>query len=257
MSESTASPDELRRALDASAEAGRPLDFWWRDDDLQRPGGELEPLLALAGSTGWVPGLAVVPDGMDTEGLKARLEGTGAELLVHGFAHRNHAGAGEKKCEFPGTRPMDGMCRDAAEGFRRLNAAFGRACLPCFVPPWNRIAPELIAELTVCGFTSLSTFGPRRAAEPAPGLKCVNTHIDVIDWRGTRRFVGIGAARAAIIRHLAAVRAGAAQAEEPCGLLTHHLIMVEQDWRELGTLAAELDAHEAVRLCAPSDCFCS
>ncbi|WP_193185207.1 polysaccharide deacetylase family protein [Nisaea sediminum] len=257
MSGGAATPDELRRALDASAEAGRPLDFWWRDDDLQRPGAELEPLLALVGATGWVPGLAVVPEGMDADGLLARLAETGAELLVHGFAHRNHATAGAKKCEFPGTRSTDEMCRDAAQGLHRMNAAFGGSCLPCFVPPWNRIAPELIAELAACGFSALSAFGPRRTAEPAPGLKCVNTHIDLIDWRGTRRFVGIGAVRAAIIRHLAAVRAGGAEAEEPCGLLTHHLIMVEQDWHALGVLVAELAAHEGVRLFAPSDCFCS
>lgn len=256
MSGGAATPDDLRRALDDAAETGRFLDFWWRDDDLQRPGPELEPLLALADATGWAPGLAVVPEGMDAAGLSARLEKAAAELLVHGLAHRNHAGTGEKKCEFPATRPPEDLRRDAAEGLRRLNGAFGRVCLPCFVPPWNRIAPDLVAGLPACGFTALSTFGPRRAAEPAPGLTCVNTHIDVIDWRGTRRFIGIDAVRAAIIRHLAAVRAGAADAEEPCGLLTHHLIMVEQDWHALGALAAELHAHEAARLCAPSDCFC-
>lgn len=256
MSGGAATADDLRRALDDAAESGRRLDFWWRDDDLQRPGPELEPLLAVAATTGWVPGLAVVPEGMDADGLSARLAQTGAELLVHGFAHRNHAGPGEKKCEFPASRPLEDMCRDATEGLRRLQTAFNRTCHACFVPPWNRIAPELIAELPSCGFSALSTFGPRRAAEPVGGLKCVNTHVDVIDWRGTRRFIGIEAARTAIIRHLAAVRAGEADSAEPCGLLTHHLIMVEQDWHALGALAAELNAHEAVRLCAPSDCFC-
>ncbi|WP_420402865.1 polysaccharide deacetylase family protein [Nisaea sp.] len=257
MSDGAVQAADLRRALDAAAEAGRTLDVWWRDDDLQRPGPDLEPLLALADATGWMPGLAVVPEGMDADGLAARLEKTGAELLVHGLAHRNHAGPGEKKSEFPSTRTMGDMCRDAADGLHRLKAAFDRNCLAGFVPPWNRIAPGLAAGLPACGFDVLSTFGPRRAAEPVPGLKCVNTHIDVIDWRGTRRFIGIGAARAAIVRHLAAVRSGVADAEEPCGLLTHHLIMVEEDWHALGILASELAAHEAVRLCAPSDCFFS
>jgi len=257
MSGGAATAADLRRALDALAESGRTLDLWWRDDDLQRPGAELEALLAVAAATGWAPGLAVVAEGMDADGLAARLAQSGAELLVHGLTHRNHAAPGEKKCEFPASRPLEEMCRDAAEALNRLQAAFPRTCHACFVPPWNRIAPDLVAALPACGFSALSTFGPRRAAEPVPGLKCVNTHIDVIDWRGTRRFIGIEAVRAALLRHLASVRAGEADAAEPCGLLTHHLIMVEQDWHMLGAFAAELGAHEAVRLCAPGDCFCS
>ncbi|UUX48012.1 polysaccharide deacetylase family protein [Nisaea acidiphila] len=251
-----ASAEDLVRALDAAAQRGRVLDFWWRDDDLQEPAPALEPLLSFAARTGWAPGLAVVPEGMDADGLAARLDTTGAELLVHGFAHRNHAAQGQKKCEFPAGRSVAEMRADATAGLRALIAVFPDAALPIFVPPWNRIAPGFVAELTACGFSGLSAFTPRRNAEPAPGLKCVNTHIDVIDWRGTRRFVGIGAVREAIIRHLAVCAAGAVDPEEACGLLTHHLVMVEEDWRELGALASELATHEAVRLRAPSDCFC-
>lgn len=257
MSVETASAEDLRRALDETAGTGRPVEFWWRDDDLQRPGPKLDPLLAFADSAGWTPALAVVPEGMDTDGLAARLEGSGAEILVHGFAHRNFAPPEQKKCEFPAVRPLEDMRREAAEGLRRLEAAFPDSCLPCFVPPWNRIAPALIPALPGCGFAALSTFGPRRGATAADGLDCVNTHIDVIGWHANRRFVGIGAVRNAIVRHLAACAAGTADPEEACGLLTHHLVMVDEDWREIGALASELAAHEAVRLLAPSDCFCS
>ena len=50
------------------------------------------------------------------------------------------------------------------------------------VPPWNRIAPQVVAGLPALGFKALSVFGPEAAAD----LPLFNTHVDVIDWRGTR-----------------------------------------------------------------------
>lgn len=246
----------LLQELDRWASAGRTAEIWWRDDDLQHPTPALEPLLAMADTAGWVPGLAVVPEDADTDALTSRLTGTRAELLVHGFAHRNHAPADEKKCEFPACRPLSDRCRDAREGLTRLRAAFPDRLLPCFVPPWNRIAPDLVDRLAGSGFTGLSTFGPRSASTAAPGLRRVNTHIDVIDWRGTRKFVGKGAVAAALASHLETRRTGRADPEEPSGLLTHHLVMVDEDWRALGALVLEMTSHEAVSLIAPRDCFC-
>lgn len=255
MSGPEAEIERLRRALDAWGAAGHTLDLWWRDDDLRQPTEALEPLLAMADETGWAPGLAVVPDGMDGEGLAHRLTATGAEVLVHGYAHRNHARPEAKKCEFPASRPLAEMSADALSGLELLRTVFTAKCLSCFVPPWNRIAPVFIKALTGCGYEGLSVYGPRSAVPPAPGLRCANTHIDVIEWRGNRRFIGIEAVCAAITAHLAACRSGAADSLEPCGLLTHHLVMVDADWRALSALAGELAAHEAVRLRAPSDCF--
>ncbi|WP_193172289.1 polysaccharide deacetylase family protein [Nisaea nitritireducens] len=246
----------LLHELDRWASAGLTAEIWWRDDDLQRPTPALEPLLAMADAAGWAPGLAVVPEGADTDALTSRLAGTGAEFLVHGFAHRNHAAADEKKCEFPASRPLPDRCRDAREGLIRLREAFPDRLLSCFVPPWNRIAPDLVERLCESGFTGLSTFGPRPASMAAPGLRRVNTHIDVIDWRGTRKFVGTDTVATALASHLEARRMGRADAEEPSGLLTHHLVMVDEDWRALEALVLELKSHEAVSLIAPRDCFC-
>lgn len=246
----------LLRELDRWASAGLTASLWWRDDDLRYPTPALEPLLAMAAAAGWVPGLAVVPEGAETDALTARLAGTGTEILVHGFAHRNHAAAGAKKCEFPASRPLADMCRDAGAGLDRLRNAFPDRVLPCFVPPWNRIAPDLVASLATCGFTGLSTFGARRSPHAAPGLRRVNTHSDVIDWRGTRKFVGTDAVAASLSAHLEACRAGRADPEEPGGLLTHHLVMVEGDWRALEVLVLALKAHEAVSLVAPRTVFC-
>ena len=63
----------LLRELDRWDAEGLTATIWWRDDDLQRPTPALEPLLAMAEATEWVPGLAVVPEGADMGGLAARL----------------------------------------------------------------------------------------------------------------------------------------------------------------------------------------
>ena len=43
---------ELDDELNRWAEAGIVADFWWRDDDAEAPGPELDRLLALAGAHG-------------------------------------------------------------------------------------------------------------------------------------------------------------------------------------------------------------
>lgn len=247
--------DGLMRELDLWAEAGREATLWWRDDDLQKPGTALDPLLEMAQESGWVPGLAVVAQGMAADALAARLAAARVEILVHGVAHANHASPQAKKCEFPSTRPVPEMIADVKAAHRRLSAAFPDSFLSAFVPPWNRIAPELVAELACVGFRGVSTFGPRKTPEDAPGLVRLNTHVDVIDWRGNRRFVGVETVAENLRLHLEARRHGHVDAAEASGLLTHHLVMVQEDWRGLAALTRALRAHGAVRLFSPSQGF--
>jgi hypothetical protein len=98
--------------------------------------------------------------------------------------------------------------------------------LPVLVPPWNRIAQKLVPTLSEIGFAGLSTFGPRRRARPAPRLVQVNTHLDLIDWKGGRVFPGERIVLEQLVRalHLCA------DAEEPLGVLSHHLAMDGAAW---------------------------
>jgi hypothetical protein len=74
---------------------------------------------------------------------------------------------------------------------------------------------------------------PRQPGK-APGLTQVNTHVDVIDWRGTRGFLGLAPTLDLLTRHLAAKRSGGADSAEPSGLLTHHLVHDTETWDFLG-----------------------
>jgi hypothetical protein len=54
--------------------------------------------------------------------------------------------------------------------------------------------------------------------------------VDVIAWQRNRSFIGVDEAIDRVTAHLRARREGAADADEPTGLLTHHLDMSEAGW---------------------------
>ncbi|MGH6948483.1 MAG: polysaccharide deacetylase family protein, partial [Kiloniellales bacterium] len=93
--------------------------------------------------------------------------------------------------------------------------------LPVLVPPWNRLDESLLPNLAALGFAGLSAYGPRPAAG-THGLTQVNCHLDLIDWQGSRGFLGETAALALLTGHLAARREGRVDPEEPSGILSHH-----------------------------------
>lgn len=213
----------LDRELDAWDKAGMTLPLWWRDDDAVADTPALRQLDALSTETGLPVHLAVIPAGADAALGALVAAHTHLIPLVHGRAHENHAPEGQKKAEFGPHRPPAEMKADIAWGLSRLSDLFGPRLRPVFVPPWNRIAPELVAGLAGLGFAALSAFAPRKTALAAPGLARINTHLDPIDWRGTRSLVAPDRLIAQMALQLADRRSGYADNDEPYGLLTHHL----------------------------------
>ena len=221
---------DLEAELAAWAVEGRTAAFWWRDDDARTTTPELDRLLALAERTGVPLTLAVVPADADRD-LVRRLDGlAGVDVAPHGLRHANHAPADQKKAEFGAHRPVDLMLREIQDGWRRLRELFGERARPVFVPPWNRIAPDLVDRLTTTGLMGLSRFGARARPAPAAGLTEGNCHIDVINWRHGGGFIGTAVALDQVVTHLSNRRLGAADPAEPTGLMTHHLTMDEDCW---------------------------
>ena len=242
----TAPWDRLARELDAWGEAGRTATLWWRDDDATAPGRELDALLETAG--GAPVALAVIPYGA-SEALAETLAGrANVTILQHGYAHINHAPDGDKKIELGPHRRADHVIAELATGQDRLARIFGLRFLPVMVPPWNRIAPYLVPMLPEMKYVGLSTFAPRTRAQPVAGFHQVNTHVDLIDWRGSRGFVGADRAVDATVRHLADRRQGHADPEEATGILTHHLVQGRDSWAFMAALLAAADRHPAARL---------
>ena len=241
---------ELDAELDRWRGEGRIADFWWRDDDASRPSRPLERLLELSRQAGVPLGLAVVP----LDAVPELFQGLHARVLMHGTDHRNRAAPGEKKTEFATAESDSDAIRRLRAARQRLAREAGASFLPVLAPPWNRFKRSLAVQLASVGLRGLSGYGPRTAPEAAPGVAQVNTHVDIIDWHGTRGFVGEEVALRAALTHLSARRTREADANEPTGWLTHHALHDSATWQFLDQLFERTRARGA-RWIDPTELF--
>ena len=212
----------LALELERWSGASRKADFWLRDDDAVTPTAPLDRLLGLTGRFGIPVTLAVIPAFTD-EALARRLSHTPhATVAVHGWSHRNYAPDGQKKQELGSYRPRGVVLDELSRGLSHLTNLHGERAMPMLVPPWNRIDDGLLSDLGAIGFTALSVYGPAR---PAP-LTVINTHVDLMDWHGTR-----GCRDHAVLVHdIVSELDRAFVSGDPVGLLTHHLVHDEAAW---------------------------
>ncbi|MGL5116030.1 MAG: polysaccharide deacetylase family protein [Beijerinckiaceae bacterium] len=228
-------------------EAGRAARVWLRDDDAIEPTPALWRLLQAAEAAGAPLLLAIIPMHA-TPALAAMLVDN--PLLVpamHGAWHRNHAPAGHKKEEMTTERGQATIYGELSAARTRLVSLFGPDAGRCYVPPWNRISPEIAALLPDIGFDSVSTYGPKTLLASAK-LRQINTHVDLMDWHGGR--VGHPPAQIAVL--LAAALARARQGGfGPVGVLAHHLVHDDVAWETLAGLIAFLRGRTDIGWIAP------
>ncbi|MDE1159457.1 MAG: polysaccharide deacetylase family protein [Neorhizobium sp.] len=233
-------PDQFIAILDAEAESGRSVRFWLRDDDAIEPTPALTRLTDLAGQSSVPITLAVIP--RDTGAALATFlderaqDCPGISIAVHGWSHQNHAGWVEKSQELGAHRPIRQVTDELREGFVKLRALHPTRFVPMLVPPWNRIATSVVKELAALGFTALSTFGPEATAP----IAMLNTHVDIIDWRGTRGGRPVGTLLSETAQRIASTRG---VSEATVGILTHHLVHDAAAWDFLDRLFALTSGH--------------
>lgn len=220
----------LDRELDHWRAAGRSIPIWWRDDDAVSVTPALDRLEALSKRTGVPVHLAIIP--AHAEPALARHLDTRDHLipLVHGWSHENHKPGRKKQAEFGDHRPVDLMADSCQDALRRMQALFRDRLVPLFVPPWNRISDDLLPRLPGLGYVAISTMKPREARLAAPGLERINTHFDPINWKAEKVLQDPGVMIAQVAGDLADRRAGRTDADEPYGLLTHHLVHDDAIW---------------------------
>ncbi|MBK3736901.1 hypothetical protein GAY29_28255 [Azospirillum brasilense] len=237
--------DDLTAELDAWATAGRTATLWWRDDDAVEPTPALDRMITLSVETGAPLALAVIPAGV-TDALAPVVDAAPTvTVLQHGWSHANHAAPPAKKAELGADRPTATVLAELAEGRSLLERRFGPRALPVLVPPWNRVAPGVVAALPGAGFAGLSVFGPRRVS--TVNMMCVNTHLDPVAWKDGKRFLGDTESLGMAVAHLRARRRGAVDAEEAAGLLTHHLAMDGETWAFTARFLNVTRRHPAAR----------
>ncbi|OJF92343.1 polysaccharide deacetylase family protein [Pararhizobium antarcticum] len=238
----------LVRELDRWHDAGKTATFWLRDDDAIEPTAALDRLLAVTGRHSAPVTLAVIPAGTGAA-LADRLRPVShATVAVHGWAHVNHAPEGKKKQELGGpARPLETVLAELGVGFGRLSALFGTGFVPLLVPPWNRIDAGLLPLLGDIGFTALSVYG---AEKPGP-IRMLNTHVDVMDWHGTRG----GRDPAVLVEETAARLQRIFVDGGTVGVLTHHLVHDETVWAFLYGLFTVTAGHPACNWASVRECL--
>ncbi|CAO3438605.1 polysaccharide deacetylase family protein [Azospirillum endophyticum] len=220
---------------------GRRCALWLRDDDAVAAGPQLDRLLQRCAQADIPLGLAVIPANAEPSLAQALADQPHATPLVHGWSHTDHAAPGKKKCEFGPERPPEVRQAEAERGLSTLRALFGDRLLPLFVPPWNRMAPDMPGRLAAAGYRAVSAFGP--APEFHDGIAWINTHLDLIDWRGSRSATPLDALLDLLCRELRDRREGRRSPAEPIGLLTHHRVHDAAIWELLDRLLDRLTGH--------------
>ncbi len=224
--------DELEKWPDT----GNVAEFWWRDDDAQKPTEQLERLLVISGRHRAAVSLATIPHGVQVSLAEALSGRDQVSILQHGFSHRNYALFTERKMELGWHRDGEQILGQIQMGLGELEGLFGEQLVPVLVPPWNRIDSRVVEKLKNTGLRGLSTLGPRKQKFAAQGLKQVNVHVDIINWKQGRCFAGENNCIEQIIAHLSAKRAGLVDPDEPTGIMSHHLVHDAECWAFLDEL---------------------
>ena len=192
--------------------------FWLRDDDAVAVTPALERLLAF----GIPVALAVIPD-LAEPGLFEK----DAAFMQHGCDHRNRAAPGEKKTEFPAGETIPAALERLRRSHYPIRSLGKGKVLPLLAPPWNRMRRELATRLPGIGIQGFSAYGQE---ENLPGLKQVNTHVDIVAWKDGKRFIGDDEAARLAMTYVAQ--------DKPIGWLTHHAVHDEAAWNFLERLFA-------------------
>ncbi|MGF1477157.1 MAG: hypothetical protein ACFB6S_16555 [Geminicoccaceae bacterium] len=212
-----------------------PSIFWWRDDDAAQDHPNLVHLIQLSETHGVPLALAVVPDLVDERVVeRIRAAHMRVTVLQHGIAHENHGLPDEKKVELGGAAERDMLIEGLRRGRARLAHFFGDRFLDILVPPWNRIRDDVLSALPSVGFVGWSGFAARCRRG---SFSRIDTHVDLVDWRGTGRGWPFETVRKALLDR-AATMAG-----EPIGLLSHHLVTTPDGFSTLDR-ALQLVQHQ-------------
>jgi len=246
---------DLDSEFDAWRSKGRVADLWWRDDDAIASGAKLDKLVDITSASGLL--LAAIPARVENS-LVSSLNSVSHVLVAqHGYAHVNHAqrGLGLGAWELGLHRGLDSVMAYLDEGRERIKNFFGERFIPVIVPPWNRIAHELMQPLAERGYAGVSAFGARSAKFAAPGLITVNSHCDPIRWKTGACFAGERKTITQLVQHLRGRRTGSLDAGEPTGFLTHHIDLDADGWSFCSRLALAVEQHSGARWVSPTDVF--
>ena len=235
----------LAQELEIWASEGQTARLWLRDDDAVEVTPALVRFADLCARFKVPYTLAVIPYFVDDTLAQWVRDKPLCTIAVHGYSHTNHALAGEKKCELGLHRGNKLTLDELAMGRTKLEAMFGDKLALLLVPPWNRIDADLIPHLAGLDFRGLSTYGwPKH--QDNNDLKRLNTHVDIIDWKGNRGGLPSRDIVHDLVQALQKSRSFGYDIPPAIGILTHHLVHDEQAWKFLDDLMSFCAGNEQI-----------
>jgi hypothetical protein len=214
------------------------IELWWRDDDAVTGTPSLQKLIDLRRKWDVPLALAVVPANAAASLFSAICSEQDIDILVHGFAHINHAPPGERRSELGPYRPRAEIEQELKQGLARLQELHPQT-LPVLVPPWNNREPALLEALPTLGYTGVSGWNARNKLRAVPGLAAACTHIDLFHWRDGGRLKSLEEMITSVETEIARQ---SKEGSEPIGILTHHLQMNNDAFARADTLFSWLSA---------------
>src|SRR5437870_1726030 len=137
----------LRAVLERQQAAGKTVEVFFRDDDVDEDEASLRRLLNLFVARNIPIVLGVIPAHLTTAGIELLNQCLASvELVQHGWQHVNHERTG-RKCEFGVSRSFAEQRNDLSRGWARMDEAFGKHWFPAFIPPWNRCTETTLQAL--------------------------------------------------------------------------------------------------------------
>lgn len=234
MSSMTAWLKPLSQALN---ESDKPINFFFRDDDVGWADDEFRALLACFRRNLVPLDVAAIPSALTAEfahEICALHDQTPTLVGIHqhGLSHTNHEVLG-RKCEFGISRTQQEQYRDIQLGKMKLEAVLGSALDPIFTPPWNRcteITGQCLSEL---GFRLLS----RDATAPSFALSGLKELPVSIDWFAKKNGERLS------FQALGTLIANTVKQKQHVGIMLHHELMSADERALLGDLLVLLSTH--------------
>lgn len=230
--------DPLRKTLDETAAS---IPFFFRDDDAGWEDARLFELLELFAEHKVPIDLAAIPKALSRRTgtrLRKMVEADPARLSVHqhGYAHENHERDGRKN-EFGPSRSWREQLEDVQAGQSLLKDLLGSITDPIFTPPWNRCTEITAICLWEAGFKFVSR---DRTATPldAPDLKELSISVD---WFAHRKGVRLTS------DEFGSLFASAVREQPAVGVMLHHAVVDDYEFRRLRQLLQLISTHPQVR----------
>jgi hypothetical protein len=249
--------DGLREEVSRSIDEGVDVALWWRDDDLITHSANFDALVGLSARTSIPLLIAIIPGLVDASLDIHATDPTLAFFCQHGWQHRNHEPGSGPKSEFGPSRVIAEVRDEVIAGRGMLERLLGNRLLPAFVPPWNAFDPRHGEVLVECGIIGLSTYTMRASTHFRPGIRMVNTHLDVLRWDAEGGPVPLASddLLARLTDLIVQQRLAGAGEPETIGLLTHHRAMRPDTWPAIEALFEDLRGVEGIKWRSPRDLF--